>query len=132
MLRKLGANDIIDSTNETALKQLERRFDFLISTGSAPLNWRLYIKALQPEGILCFVGLPPKEVSFKAELLADYSQRSIIGNYIGSRKNMVEMLKFASKNNIKAVGQEFGMKDANNAVEKIKQHKVVFSAVISN
>ncbi|KKQ92240.1 MAG: Alcohol dehydrogenase zinc-binding domain protein [Candidatus Woesebacteria bacterium GW2011_GWB1_39_10] len=132
LLKKLGANNVVDSTNEIELQKLERWYDFLISTSSASLNWNLYVKALKPEGKLCFVGLPPKEVSLKAELLADYAQRSIIGNYIGSRSEMVEMLEFASKHSIKAVGEVFKMSEASEVVEKVKQNLVTFSAILSN
>lgn len=132
LLKDLGASKIVDSINKAELEELERQFDFLISTSSASLNWSLYIKALKPEGKLCFVGFPLKEVSFKAELLADYAQRSVIGNYIGSRKDTIEMLGFASKHNIKAVGQEFKMSQANEVVEKVKQNLVTFSAILSN
>lgn len=132
LLKELGASDVVDSTNEEELLKLERQYDFLISTSSASLDWNLYVKALKPEGTLCFVGLPPKEVSLKAELLADYAQRSIVGNYIGSRKDMKEMLEFASKHNIKAVGELFNISEANQVVEKVKNNSINFSAILEN
>lgn len=132
LIKQLGARDIVDSTSESELEKLERQYDFLISTSSAPLNWNLYIRSLRPDGKLCFVGLPPKEISFKAELLADCAQREVIGNYIGSRKNMLEMLEFSSKHNIKAIGEEFKISDANEVVDKVKRNRMTFSSIISN
>ncbi|MBI3576714.1 NAD(P)-dependent alcohol dehydrogenase [Candidatus Gottesmanbacteria bacterium] len=132
LMKKLGASETVDSISTSALHKIERQYDFLISTSSGPLDWSLYIKTLKPEGILCFVGLPPKEISFKAELLADYAQRSIIGNYVGSRKNMIDMLDFLSKNPVKAIGQVFNMEQVNDVVEKTRQNAISFSAILSN
>jgi len=132
LLKKLGANTIISSKNDDDIKKFERKFDFIISTSSASLNWELFIKALKPEGIFCFVGLPPDKVSFKAELLADYAQKKIMGNYIGSRKDMKDMLDFASKHNIQAVVETFPMNQVNQAIEKMKNNIPLFSVVLIN
>jgi len=131
-LKELGAENIILSNNEKGLAQLERRYDFIISCSSENLNWELYIKALKPEGTLCFVGLPSDKISFKAELLADYAQKKIMGNYIGSRSDMKNMLNFASKNNIQAIIEKFPMEQVNHAIEKMKKGEFPFSAVLIN
>ena len=131
-LKMLGAEKFVQTDDEAELVRLERKYDFIISTSSASLNWELYLRALKPEGTLCFVGLPPDKISFKAELLADYAQRKIMGSYVGSRKDMADMLAFASKYNIHAFVEEFPMKGVNMAIEKMRKNEILFSAVIVN
>jgi D-arabinose 1-dehydrogenase-like Zn-dependent alcohol dehydrogenase len=86
---------------------------------------------LKPEGKFCFVGLPPEPVSFKAELLADFAQKSIVGNYIGSRADVQDMLNFSSKHNIKAHVEVFPMEKINDAIAKMRKHEIPFSLVLT-
>lgn len=130
-LKNLGASNSILSTDDNHLQKLGRQYDFIISTSSGSLVWEKYIKMLKPEGKLCFVGLPPEPVSFKAELLADAAQRSIVGNYIGSRSDMKEMLEFASKHSIKAKTEVFPMERVNDAIVKMRKNEIPFSLVLT-
>ena len=130
ILNKLGVNKSSSSTDDKELSRFVRKFDFIISTSSASLNWDQYLKALKPNGTLCFVGLPPENISFKAELLADYAQKIILGSYIGSRKDMKDLLKFAAENEIKAVENIFPIKGINEAIEKMRNSEIPFSTVI--
>jgi uncharacterized zinc-type alcohol dehydrogenase-like protein len=131
ILKKLGAKQVIISDDEKALQNCERTYDFILSTSSADLPWSKYIKILKPEGILCFVGLPPEPISFKAELLADYAQRSVVGNYIGSKKDMQAMLRFAEKHNIRALVDIFPMEQVNDVITKIRKNETHFSVVLT-
>ncbi len=132
ILKKLGATRFIASNDEEELAKFKRHYDFILFTSSGSLNWELFIQTLTPQGTLCFVGLPPEKISFKAELLADYAQRSIMGNYIGSRNDMEEMLQYASKKHILAVCEEFPMCEANHVVDQVRKGTFPFSVVLSN
>ena len=132
VLKNLGTQSFIPSNDEKELMKVKRQYDFILSTSSGSLNWELFIQALTPQGTLCFVGLPPENISFKAELLADYAQRSIMGNYIGSRADMDEMLQYASKKHILAVCEEFPIRDANYVLDQVRKDTFPFSVVLSN
>lgn len=129
-LRRLGAKLFIDSTDKKQLEKEEGKYDFILSTSSGSLDWPLYIEALKPEGTLCFVGLPEEAISFPAVLLADYSQRSILGSYIGSREETRELLSFAEKNSIQAINQIFPVQDVQEVVVKIRNKEIPFSTII--
>lgn len=129
-LRKLGARLFIDSTDKKQLEKEEGKYDFILSTSPGSLDWPLYIKALKPEGALCFVGLPEEKISFPVVLLADYAQRNILGSYIGSREEMRELLSFAEKNNIQAIAQVFSVQEIQKVVVKIRRKEIPFSTVI--
>ncbi len=129
-LRELGAENFIDSTNKQALIKEKGKYDAMLSTSSGTLDWDSYIRMLTPQGTICFVGLPPDNISFPATLLADYAQRRIQGSYIGSRAEMKELLDFASKNHIKAVAEIYPMSEINNVVSQIKNKQIPFSVVL--
>jgi D-arabinose 1-dehydrogenase-like Zn-dependent alcohol dehydrogenase len=48
----------------------------------------------------CFVAQPLEPLSISVGLLYDNAQRTIYGNYVGSRKAMMAMLAFAAEHNI--------------------------------
>lgn len=70
------------------------------------------------------MGLPPKHISFKAKLLSDAAQRSIVGNYIGSRIDVKEMLEFASKHYIKNKAEVFSMERVNDSIVKMRKNEI--------
>lgn len=132
ILRELGAQDFIDSTDKKALEKEEKNYDVILSTSSGTLDWESYIKMLTPQGTICFVGLPPDNISFPATLLADYAQRRVQGSYIGSRAETKELLDFTEKNDIKATAEVYPMSEANNVVSKIRNKGIKFSVVLEN
>ncbi|MBI2464669.1 alcohol dehydrogenase catalytic domain-containing protein [Candidatus Shapirobacteria bacterium] len=129
-LTNMGVVKIVDSTSEKELADCKNQYDFLISTSSKSLNWRLFIAALKPQGNLMFVGLPEKEVAFPAEMLADYAQKGILGSYIGSPSEMRELLQFAEQNNIFASTKLYKVSEIDQAVTDIQEDRSNFSTVI--
>lgn len=129
-LTQMGVAKIVDSTSEKELVECKNKYDFIISTSSKSLDWRLFIAALKPQGNLMFVGLPEKEVSFPAEMLADYAQRGILGSYIGSPSEMRELLEFAQQKNIFASTKLYKVSEINQAVIDIQEDRSSFSTVI--
>lgn len=125
---KLGFSQFIN--NKKSLKGLERKYDFLLSTVYAEIDWNQYIKLLKPQGILSIVGLPPKEIHFSAALLADYSQRTIKGGFIGNRKQMKDLLAFADKHKIEAEVEVFPINQVNKVLDKIRRKEILFKAAI--
>jgi uncharacterized zinc-type alcohol dehydrogenase-like protein len=129
-LRELGAENFVSSVDKKALKRESDKYDVILSACSAPLDWELYLKALTPEGTICFVGLPPKNISFPAAVLADHAQRRIQGSYIGSRSEMKEWLDFASKHEIKALAEIYPLSEANAVISMIRNGQIPFSVVL--
>lgn len=130
ILKKLGAEDFLNPIDKKELEKNKKTFDFIHVTSYYPYDWSKIIELLKPEGNLCFNGLPSENISFPAYLLADYTQRKVTGSYLGSRKEMNELLEFASKNNIKAENTVYPLEKAQEVLEQIKQNKIPFYAVI--
>jgi uncharacterized zinc-type alcohol dehydrogenase-like protein len=129
-LKKMGVVKVVDSTSTSEISELKLQYDFIISTSSKSLDWKLYISALKPQGNLMFVGLPENEVSFPAEMLADYAQRGILGSYIGSPSEMRELLEFAQNNNLSASTKTYPLADIVTAISDIRDDRSTFSTVI--
>lgn len=129
-LKKIGANNFLNPLDESILEKYKKTFDFIHVTTYHSYNWTKIIELLKPEGTLCFSGLPDKDISFPAVLLADYAQRKVIGSYMGSRSEMKEFLEFANKNDIKSETKVFSIPEAQDVLNQIKNNQIPFCAVI--
>ena len=129
-IKKMGADDVVSSTDQVTLKNLGAKFDLLISTVNVSLDWNLYLNIIKPRGRLHFVGAvlePIKSSVFS--LMA--GRRSISGSPVGSPKNIKKMLNFCVKYNIKPIVEHFKFSDINKAIEKVRSNEIRFRAVSS-
>jgi uncharacterized zinc-type alcohol dehydrogenase-like protein len=129
--RALGAHSFVNTRETRSLKKVSGSLDFILSTVNADQDWSIYIQALRPTGTLCFVGIPPSNVSLQIfPLIAGV--RSITGNPTGSPFRIREMLDVASRHDVKAQTEAFPMAKANEAIERVKKNKVRYRAVLAN
>lgn len=129
-IKKMGADDVVSSTDQVTLKNLGAKFDLLISTVNVSLDWNLYLNIIKPRGRLHFVGVvlePIKSLVFSLMT----GRRSISGSPVGSPKNIKKMLNFCVEHNIKPIVEHFKFSDINKAIEKVRSNKVRFRAVLS-
>ena len=129
-IKKMGADDVVSSTDQVTLKNLGAKFDLLISTVNVSLDWNLYLNIIKPRGRLHFVGVvlePIKSLVFSLMT----GRRSISGSPVGSPKNIKKMLNFCVKYNIKPIVEHFKFSDINKAIEKVRSNEIRFRAVLS-
>jgi D-arabinose 1-dehydrogenase-like Zn-dependent alcohol dehydrogenase len=122
-------------TNRNVAKEhhsLEKSFDFIIFTGTRTVDWDMYLKMLKPTGKLILIGLPQKPLVFDAINLSDYANRQIIGSYIGSKDDMKQLIRFASKHNILADVEIFPYSESHMVIDMVRNNKIQYSAVITN
>jgi uncharacterized zinc-type alcohol dehydrogenase-like protein len=127
--KHLGADHFVISTDSAALSKLADSFDFILSTVDVPLDWNSFINALRPKGRLHQVGalLQPIQVSTFPGLIA---QKSISSSPTGSPSVLRMMLDFAARHNIVPKTETFKFDKVNDAIEKLKQGKVRYRAVL--
>ena len=125
--KKFGANVVVDYKN---LSKLKNKFDFILVTAHADLDWISLANTLDVDGNICFVGIPPSPISIHAFSLI-MKRIKISGNPGGSRKMMKEMLKIAAEKNIKPIVEQFKFSDVNKAIKKVKENKIRYRAVLS-
>lgn len=128
-LYRLGADAIVNSRDDAALKKVAGQFDFIISTVNVPLNWDAYLNALAPCGRLHTVGgvLEPIPVSAFSLISA---QRSVSGSPVGSPVTTQKMVDFCARHEIAPVTEVFPMSQVNEALERLHEGKVRYRIVL--
>ncbi len=128
-LRKLGADDIINSRDVAALGAVAGKFDFILSTVNVPLDWNSYINALGPRGRLHTVGavLEPIPVPAFSMIMA---QRSLSGSPVGSPATTLDMVEFCARHDIAPVTEFFPMSKVNDALDHLRAGKARYRVVL--
>ncbi|MGN8069221.1 NAD(P)-dependent alcohol dehydrogenase [Mucilaginibacter sp. 22184] len=131
MINQLGAEFIL-SSNSDSLSTLNKKFDFIISTLNAPYDMDAFLKLLKPQGKFCIVASPLIKQPIALGLLYDYAQRTIYGNYVGSCKNMTDMLDFAAMHHIESDVEVMPFSKMNEAIEKVRTGEVKIRLILEN
>jgi D-arabinose 1-dehydrogenase-like Zn-dependent alcohol dehydrogenase len=119
-IEQLGAA-YIDSSHLDGPKAFSRQFDYILSTLNARFDLNVYLGMLRPQGKLCFVAQPLEPLSISVGLLYDNAQRTIYGNYVGSRKAMMAMLAFAAEHNIHSTVEIRPFTEVNGAIDMVRR-----------
>jgi len=130
IIERLGG-EYADSLNPSTSDR-DRKFDFILSTLNVEFDLPTYLKMLKPQGKFCFVAQPLNKLSFNAGSLYDYAQRTIFGNYTGSRKNMADMLDFSAKHNLEVLVEVLPFSKVNEAIEIVRSGKVTGKIVLEH
>ena len=127
---RLGAEEAASSTNAREIRAYAGRFDFLLCTVPARLDWITYLQTLKPNGVLCLVGAPPGLLQIPpAQLLT--GQRVICGSDIGSPGTIREMLAFAAKHGIAAEIETSPLANVNTALQRVRDNRVRYRMVLT-
>lgn len=126
---KLGADEVILSTNDAAMKQHAGSFDFILDTASAPHALEPYLSLLKQDGTLALVGLPEKPPTVNIFSLIT-KRASIAGSMIGGMPETQQMLDYCGANNITAEVEVIPIEKINEAVERMLRQDVKYRFVI--
>ena len=129
--RELGAHNFVNTRATGALKKVANSFDLILSTVSADQDFQSFVAALRPKGTLVVLGASPSPLQIQGFSLIS-GQKAIAGSPTGSPSDLHEMLDVAARHNIKAITESFAMKDANEAISKVKKNQVRYRAVLAN
>ena len=127
--KRFGAHRFILSTDAEQMESTRYTLDFILCTVNANLNWRPFLKALRPNGMLCLVGVIAGELRIPAMPLIG-NQKSVRGSFIGSRSTMHEMLIFAARHHITSQIELLPMSDVNIALEKVRNNQARYRMVL--
>ncbi|MGB9341484.1 MAG: NAD(P)-dependent alcohol dehydrogenase [Polyangiales bacterium] len=128
--KALGAHHFVSSVDDRALRAQGESLDLIVSTVNAPLDWKRYVNALRPDGVLSFVGAITEPLSIPTGLLLS-RRRSVTGNPIGGRVAMREMLDFAARHGIGAQVETLPMTEVNTALDRLRRNDVRYRFVLS-
>ncbi len=126
---KLGADEVVLSTDEAAMKKHAGTFDFILDTASAPHALEPYLSLLKQDGTITLVGLPEKPPSINMFSLIS-KRASIAGSMIGGMPETQEMLEYCGRNNITAEVEVIPIQKINEAFERMLKQDVKYRFVI--
>jgi alcohol/geraniol dehydrogenase (NADP+) len=126
--KDLGASHYVNSSDAAAMKAIRSSCDLIIATAPANVDWIPYLRALRPNGVLCFVAAPSEPISLNVARI--FANQSISGSSTGGRSEMREMLNFAAQHDIVAWTETLPMDSANTALERLRKNDVRYRFVL--
>ncbi len=127
--KKMGANEVIISTDKTQLDQHLGTFDFILNTVSAPIDLNPFLGLLKRDGKMCVVGVAPKNPTIEMGRLI-FGRKSLVGSLIGGLPETQEMLDFCGKHNITCDVEMIPIDKVNEAYERTIKSDVKYRFVI--
>lgn len=126
---RLGADEVIVSTNEADMKKHLNSFDFILDAVSAQHDVNAYLELLKREGTLTLVGAPehPLPVACFPLLM---KRRQFAGSAIGGIQETQEMLDFCADHGITADIELIKIQHINEAYKRLLKSDVKYRFVI--
>lgn len=128
--KKLGADNVIISTNDAQMATVQRKFDLIIDTVPYDHDVNPYVTTLNVNGTLVLVGFIGKmdEALFTPPMIM--GRRSVAGSVIGGIAETQEMLDFCGEHNIVSEIEVIKMQEINEAYERMLKSDVRYRFVI--
>jgi uncharacterized zinc-type alcohol dehydrogenase-like protein len=127
--RRLGADDVVVSSNTDELQKHAGSFDFILDAVSADHDINAYINLLRRDGTLTIVGAPAKPHAVSAFSLL-FGRRTLSGSIIGGIPETQEMLDFCGAHNITADVEVIPIQKVNEAYERLLKADVKYRCSI--
>ena len=116
---RLGAHEVIVSTDAAAMAVHAGSFDFILDTVSAEHDINTILGLLKLEGNLTLVGAPAKPLALSSFALI-MGNRSVSGSNIGDIAQTQEMLDFCGAHGITADVEVIPMQQVNEAWQRLE------------
>ncbi len=126
---KMGAHEVIISSQLEEVKKHLNSFDFMIDTVSAPHDVNLYLDLLKPEKTLCMVGISPQPHPVSSKSLI-FKQKNLSGSLIGGIAETQEMLNYCGKHQIECDIEIIPIQKINEAYERVMRGDIQYRFVI--
>ncbi|HEV7704204.1 MAG TPA: NAD(P)-dependent alcohol dehydrogenase [Gemmatimonadaceae bacterium] len=127
--RKLGADEVVISTDAKQMGEHAGTFDFILDTISAPHDIAAYLNLLKRDGVLCMVGAPDEPLSVPVFSLLG-RRASLAGSGIGGIRETQEMLDYCAEHGIVSDIEMIPIQKINEAYERMLKNDVKYRFVI--
>jgi uncharacterized zinc-type alcohol dehydrogenase-like protein len=128
--KRLGADEVVISKNESEMAAHAGSFDFILNTVAASHNLDAFTNLLRVDGTLCLVGAPEHPHPSPSIWPLLMKRRSIAGSAIGGIPETQEMLDFCAKHNIVSDIEIIPIQKINEAYERMLKSDVKYRFVI--
>ncbi|MDR2877764.1 MAG: NAD(P)-dependent alcohol dehydrogenase [Chromatiales bacterium] len=128
--RRLGADQIVLSTDAAQMAAVAGKFDLIIDTVPNVHDINPYVSTLALDGALVLVGYlgPLEEMLNTVPLIL--GRKAVAGSVIGGLPETQEMLDFCARHGITADIEVINMQDINKAYERMLKSDVKYRFVI--
>ncbi len=127
--KKLGADDVVISTDPAQMQAHAGTFDFILDTISAPHDIASYLHLLKRDGVLCMVGAPEAPLSVPVFSLLG-RRASLAGSGIGGIAETQEMLDFCAEHGIVSDIEMIPIQKINESYTRMLKNDVKYRFVI--
>ncbi|THJ19667.1 MAG: NAD(P)-dependent alcohol dehydrogenase [Nitrospira sp. CG24D] len=126
---RLGANHFEITSQPGTFTKLQRHFDFIIDTVSAPHDYNALVNLLKTDGTLILVGAPEQPTPLEPFPLILHRRR-IAGSVIGGIRETQAMLDFCATHKIESDVEVIPIQHVNEAYERVLKGDVRFRFVM--
>jgi alcohol dehydrogenase (NADP+) len=127
--KRLGADEVVLSTDKDQMKKNAGSLHFILDCVSASHDINSYLSLLKRDGSLAIVGVPEHPLPVAAFSLIG-GRKSFSGSSIGGIKETQEMLDFCGKHNIVSEIEIISVQQINEAYERLLKSDVKYRFVI--
>ena len=127
--RRLGADEVVHSKDESAMNQHLNSFHFILDTVGAKHDINAYLVLLRRDGNLTQVGVAPEPLSVDVSNLI-FGRRNFSGSLIGGLKETQEMLDFCGHHHITSDIELIPIQQVNEAYDRLVKGDVKYRFVI--
>ena len=128
--KRLGADEVVISTDASAMAKQAGSFDIILNTVSASHNLDAFTSLLKRDGTLVLVGVPATSHPSPNVGVLIFGRRSIAGSLIGGIEETQEMLDFCAEHNIVSDIEQIRMQQIDEAYERMLKSDVKYRFVI--
>ena len=127
--KRLGAHEVLISTDEEAMLAQAGTFDFLLNTVPVAHDINPYVALLKYKSTMAIVGAisPLPELDGAGLVMGG---KRVVGSLIGGIKQTQEMLDFCAEHNIVSDVEMIDIQDINKAYERIIKADIKYRFVI--
>ncbi len=124
----LGADDVVLSTEESAMAAQSDSHDLILDTASSPHDLTPYLRALSMDGTLCVLGIADRLVFDPMALLI--GRKSLASAGSGGTRATQEMLDFCGAHGIAADVEVLPVSRVDEALERLRRNDVRYRFVL--
>jgi len=129
--RRLGADEVVISTDAAQMKSVANHFDFILDTVPQQHDLSPYIATLSLDGTLCLVGqLAPIEPAINS-MSVIFGRKRVTGSCIGGIRETQEMLDYCAEKGIACDTEMIDIQNINEAYDRMLRSDVHYRFVIN-
>ncbi|MEQ1868544.1 MAG: NAD(P)-dependent alcohol dehydrogenase [Vicinamibacterales bacterium] len=128
--RRLGADEVVLSTDAAAMRQHVRTFDLILDTVAYSHSLDAYTTLLRRDGVLVLLGVPELPHPSPTAGMLIFERRAIAGSLIGGIPETQAMLDYCADKRIVCDVEKIAMPQINEAYARMVKSDVKYRFVI--